>query len=120
MSLRGSQVPYIAIVHIPDHTAAEWFIAEQQFTLNTRMVGLFEYPERKDLTCQGTCVVKHTGQWTRDRKGFMKCAICGKRNRKMRTWLINSLFDFLGANLYEKAPAVFRTPEGYGSFADND
>lgn len=110
-------MPYIAIVHVPDHTADE--ILDQQHTLEqiygSRLVGLFEYPNRVELKCSGGCVVKHTGSWVRDPKGFMKCAICGSRNKRMRRWLIGHLFDLLGANLYENPPAAFRTPEGYGS-----
>lgn len=113
---------FIAIIHIPDHTADD--VISQTHTLEqiygSRLVGVFNYPNRRELTCRGTCVTKKTGAWSRDRMGFMRCSICGARNRRVRQWLINSLFDYLGANLYPKAPAAFRTPDGYGSYADND
>lgn len=108
-------MPYIAIIHVPDHTAASRVVERFSHGDAGRMVGLFEFPERRELTCTGGCTVKHTGSWIRDKKGFMKCAICGSRNRRVRKWLIGHLFDLLGANLYKDAPAAFRTPEGYGS-----
>lgn len=108
-------MPYIAIVHIPDHTIPPNIVAaEIEVNAGARVVGVFDFPNRSELKCSGSCVVKHTGQWVRDPRGFMKCAICGSRNRRLRKWLIGHLFDLLGANLYENAPAAFRTPEGYG------
>lgn len=113
-------MPYIAIVHVPtDHTTIA-DIVDQKHTLEqiygSRLVGIFEYPHyRKDLKCLGSCVRKGMSSWSRDPKGFMYCNICGSRNRRLRRWLIGHLFDLLGANLYEGAPAAFRTPEGYGS-----
>lgn len=77
------------------------------------MVGIFEYPTRKNIGCTG-CLRKGTEAWVRDPGGFMKCGVCGKRNKRIRQFLTNALFDFLGANLYPEAPAAFRTPEGYG------
>jgi hypothetical protein len=111
-------MPFIAVIHI-DGTTPPGDILAQQHTLEqiygSRLVGLFEYPERKDIGCTGNCSGKgRLSSFSRDPRGFMKCNICGKRNRKVRTWLTGALFDFLGANLYPKAPAVFRTPEGYG------
>lgn len=116
-------MPYIVIVHVPDHTPDA--VIDQQHTLEqiygSRLVGIFEYPGRSDLKCTGGCVAKHTGSWVRDPRGFIKCAICGSRNKRTRRWLIGHLFDLLGANLYRDAPAAFRTPEGYNnSHADND
>lgn len=108
-------MPYIAIVHIPDHTADPSIIAaEIEVNAGARVVGIFDYPARNQLTCTGSCARKGMNAWGRDPLGFTKCTVCGKRNRKTRQWLINALFDFLGANLYEDAPAAFRTPEGYG------
>lgn len=114
-------MPYIAIVHVPDHTTAERFIEKMEGTSDReRIVGLFNFPNRKDLTCAGSCARKGMNAWGRDRLGFVKCTVCGKRNKRMRQWLIGALFDYLGANLYEDAPVAFRTPEGYGPVADND
>jgi hypothetical protein len=114
-------MPYIAIVHIPDHTTAQRIIARLEHGDSGRIVGLFDYPTKSQLTCTGSCARKGMSAWGRDRMGFMKCVVCGKRNRSMRQWLIGSLFDFLGANLYEGAPTAFRTPEGYGTPpANND
>lgn len=114
-------MPFLAIIHIDDHTAvgdpavAEVALEQSNLPKDARIVGIFEYPVRRDLGCTGTCTGKgRLSQFIRDPKGFMKCGICGKRNRRLRTWLTASLFEFLGANLYEGAPATFRTPEGYG------
>lgn len=104
-------MPFIALVYVDDHTAK----AIQDGEINvggwggvSRFVGLFIWPERKDIGCTG-----HSG-WTRDKLGFMKCGTCGKRNKCIRRFFINSLFDHLGANHYSKAPAAFRTHEDYG------
>jgi hypothetical protein len=112
-------MPFIAIVHVPDHTTP-WVINTMitpTLPEGYRLVGVFDFPNRSELKCSGSCTVKHTGQWVRDRRGFMKCGICGYRNKRLRRWLIGHLFDLLGANLYEDAPAAFHTPKG---FADND
>jgi hypothetical protein len=107
---------HIAIIHIPDHTTGD--IIDQAHTLEqiygARVVGIFEFPNRSELKCTGSCTRKGSGAWSRHQKGYMKCSICGSRNRRMRHWLTGALFDWLGANLYPQAPALFRTPEGYG------
>lgn len=115
-------MPFIAVIHIDDHTAvgdpavAQVAIEQANLPKGVRIVGIFEYPERKDIGCTGNCTTKgRLSSFSRDPRGFMKCNVCGKRNRKVRTWLTGALFDFLGANLYKDAPAVFRTPEGYGN-----
>lgn len=107
-------MPFIAIIHVPDgphhpDSLEYWALPE-----GYRLVGVFDYPNRVELKCTGTCTVKHTSQWVRDKRGFMKCGICGLRNKRLRRWLIGHLFDLLGANLYPEAPVAFRTPEGYG------
>ena len=109
-------MPFIAIIHVPDHTADA--IRTVPLPAGHTLVGIFDYPHyRKDLKCGGTCTVKNTGAWRRDPRGFMKCSICGSRNRNLRRWLIGALFDWLGSNqLGDEAPAAFRTPEGYGPF----
>jgi hypothetical protein len=110
---------YIAIIHVPDHTTATDII-NSAAPINVladqgRLVGMYEFPNHRENTCRGYCTVKNTGAWTRDRKGFMKCAICGSRNKKIRRWFTEALFDWFGANLMgSNAPALFRTPEGYG------
>jgi hypothetical protein len=109
-------MPLIAIVHITtDHTAD---VIDQVHTLEqiygSRVVGIFDYPARSELKCNGSCVRKGSGAWGRDPRGFMRCSVCGSRNRKVRQWFIRHIFDLLGANLYPEAPAAFRTPEGYG------
>lgn len=82
---------------------------------DARPVAVFRYPTRRELTCRGFCMDGKLSPWTRDRLGFMKCAVCGSRHRKTRSRLIGALFDYLGANLINhNAPAAFRTPEGYG------
>ena len=111
----------LAIIHIPDHTAvADVVDSAGQMTstmaYDGRVVGVFDFPNRRDLQCPGTCTRKGSGAWSREHiGGWMKCSICGSRAKKMRQWLIGSLFDLLGANLInDQAPAAFRTPEGYG------
>jgi hypothetical protein len=103
----------IAIIHLSDHTADD--IRDANLPPGHTLVGLFDYPRRIELKCTGTCVRKGSGAWSRDPRGFIKCSVCGSRNRKMRSWLIGHLFDLLGANLInDSAPAAFKTPEGYG------
>lgn len=107
----------IAIIHIADdHTADGIMSPDIEWPPGSRLVGLFVYPPhpgRKGTTCLGGCV-KGRG-WGRGKEGWMRCGGCGRRNPNIRRWLINSLFDLLGANLYPEAPAAFRTPEGYGN-----
>jgi hypothetical protein len=108
---------FIAVIHIDGTTPPDALMSDEiQWPDGSRLVGIFAYPGRRELGCSGTCTGKgRLSAFARDHSlGFMKCKICGMRNRKVRTWLTNALFDFLGANLYPKAPAVFRTPEGYG------
>lgn len=109
----------LAIIHLPDHTADDVpNLADITLTDGAlRIVGLYEFPShRGDIKCIGNCVRGKTGAWTRDPRGFMKCAICGSRNKRIRRWFTEALFDWFGANLLgDKAPALFRTPDGYGS-----
>jgi hypothetical protein len=107
---------YLAIVHVPDHTTDDAFdhIATDVEQYGARLVGVFEFPNRSELKCTGGCTRKGSGAWSRHEKGFIKCSICGSRNRRMRSWFVRSLFDWFGANLYPNAPALFQTPEGYG------
>ena len=111
-------MPFIALIHI----RADQPTAEDMLTAplppGAQWVGLFSFPDRVEMKCRGNCVRKGSSAWRRDRMGFVKCGICGSRNRMVRRWLVSALFDFLGANLYEDAPAVFRTPDGYGSSRD--
>lgn len=100
----------LAIIHIADHTTADDMVSAS-LPPGAQWVGLFEYPARRELKCTGNCTRKGSGAWSRDSRGFMRCSICGSRNRKLRQWVISALFDFLGTNLYENAPAAFRTPD---------
>lgn len=107
---------YIAIVHVPDdHTADDIIegVEVNEWPPRSRLVGLFEYPARRDLVDHPNCFLNGKQPWVRDRLGFMKCGVCGKRNKRVRRFLIEALFDYLGANLYPEAPATFRTPEGF-------
>lgn len=108
-------MPFIAIIIVPDHTTA-MDIMSATLPPDHRLVGVYEFPNRSELTCTGNCVRKGTGAWGRDKRGFMKCAICGSRNRNIRRWFAGGLFDWFGANLYPQAPKLFQTPEGYGSY----
>ena len=115
-------MPSIAIIHIAgDHTNADALMSEDiVWPSGARLVGIFDYPAKSELKCHGTCTVKKSGQWGRDPRGFMKCKVCGYRNRKMRGWLMNALFDYLGANISSAAPSAFKTPEGSGLTPGND
>lgn len=115
-------MPFIAIVHIPDHTPIASALDPEEIGIHldldlrpsgAKVVGLYNFPNKSELTCTGNCVRKGSGAWTRDKSGFMKCAICGSRNKKIRRWFAGGLFDWFGANIYPHAPALFRTPEGY-------
>lgn len=118
----------IAIVHFPDHTAGatidpqttgEYLNLDLQQS-GGRVIGIYAFPGRSELKCSGACVRKGSGAWGRDKMGFMKCSICGFRNKRLRKWFVGALFDWFGANLYPEAPALFRTPEGYGPTREND
>jgi hypothetical protein len=111
-------MPFIALVYVDDHTAESIRSGDSPWEGSARTVGLFRYPEKKDIGHAPTCKSK---AWSRDPGGWMCCAGCRKRNPKIRQFVINALFDFLGGNSYPGAPAAFRTPVGYvESFADND
>lgn len=110
---------FIAIVHVPDGPHPDGIVERiAELPDGYRLVGLFDFPNRAQLKCAGGCIRKNTSPATRDPMGFMKCSVCGYRNRKMRQWLLGALFDFLGANQYEGAPAAFRTPDHYGPSRD--
>lgn len=105
----------IAIIHISDdHTADD--MVGSPLPPGARWVGHFVYPTKTEPTCTGGCSKRMVG-WGRDKAGWMRCAGCGRRNPNVRQWLIKSLFDLLGANLYPDAPRAFRTPDGYGNDA---
>lgn len=110
-------MPYIAIVHIPDDHTADAIIAGElpAGRREMKIVGLYDFPNRSELKCTGYCVRKGTGAWTRDRRGFMKCAICGSRNKRVRQWLARGLFDHFGANKLKREDTVglFANPEGW-------
>ena len=113
----------IAIVHLPDHTAddVETLLDADgnmsgEFTADGVIVAVHEWPNRAEVRngCYGCAKGKLSG-WVRHSKGYMVCMTCGKRNPKVRRWFIGGLFDWFGANLLgNNAPALFRTPEGYG------
>lgn len=114
----------IAIVHIRDHTTPDEVVS-QRHTLEqiygSRLVGLYEFPDRSETRCKGNCTHRGTGAWGRDPHGFMRCSICGSRNQNIRRWFVGGLFDWFGANLLgDKAPGLFRTPDGYGNQSRND
>jgi hypothetical protein len=110
---------HIAIVHVPDGPHADGIATRLNEDLpdGYRLVGIFIYPARRDCVDHPNCSINGKAAWSRDKMGWMKCGVCGKRNKRVRRFLIEALFDFLGANLYEGAPAAFRTPEGYGDSA---
>lgn len=109
----------IAIIHIrDDHTADDMMTAS--LPPGARWVGFYQFPDRAELKCSGYCTRKGTSAWGRDKLGFMRCSICGSRNKKIRRWFVGALFDYFGANLYPDAPALFRTPEGYGPPRDTN
>jgi hypothetical protein len=113
---------FIALVHIPDHTAEHVIermgVVERfnELPEGSRWVGLYEFPDRVELRkgCTGCTAGRKTTAWTRHKKGHMMCANCGGRNPNVRRWFVGGLFDWFGANLYPLAPALFRSPEGYG------
>jgi hypothetical protein len=121
-ALWSNLMALIAIVHIPDHTADDAQVLFKRngemtsnFAASGRIVGLYEFPHLRKLKCNGYCTHKNSGAWHRDGLGFIKCRICGSRNKNIRKWFAGALFDWFGANLIgDDAPALFRTPEGYG------
>lgn len=113
-------MPFIAMVYVDDHTADAIRSGDAPWEGSGRSVGLFRWPTNREIGCTG-CTKNGKFMWLRDPIGFMKCGVCGKRNRRVRRFFINALFDHLGANhLGDNAPAAFRTPDGYGPHVDND
>lgn len=114
-------MPFLALIYIDDHTADGVRRSGQmtgEMAASGKIVGLFRYPERKDIGHAPGC---KSHAWSRDPGGWMCCSECRRRNGKIRQFLRNALFDFLGGNTLPDAPPAFRTPEGYiESFADND
>jgi hypothetical protein len=113
-------MPLIAIIHLPDHTAVggitEDIAALPDNIPGAMLVAVHEFPNRAELRqgCLGCGKGKMVG-WGRHRKGYMVCGTCGGRNPKVRRWFTGALFDWFGANLLgDNAPALFRTPDGYG------
>lgn len=112
-------MPFIALVYIPDDHTAACFMEDPPFTSDDglRLVAVHEFPDRVELKngCKGcTPPGRKVVGWGRSKRGHVVCGGCGKRNPKVRQWFIGALFDWFGANLYPNAPAIFRTPEGYG------
>jgi hypothetical protein len=113
----------IAVIHIADGPHPDG-VADRISDLpeGYRLVGIYDFPDRMELRrgCTGCTTGKRKIQgWTRHKNGYMMCASCEGRNPNLRRWFTGGLFDWFGANLYRHAPALFRTPEGYGP-RDND
>lgn len=116
---------HIAIIHVLDDHTADAIVAGEigvsSWGTGTRIVGLYNFPNRAELKCSGTCTRKNSGAWSRSPLGFMKCSICGSRNKRLRRWFVEAMFDWFGANLIgDSAPALFRTPDGYGPNRSRD
>lgn len=107
---------YIALVYVRDDDTAQAIIKGElpMSRKEVRYVGLYRWPTRDELTCDGCSSRKGNG-WGRSPQGWMRCSTCGGRSRKVRRWLVGALFDWFGANLLPDPPATFRTPEGYGN-----
>lgn len=114
-------MPFIAIFHIPDDHTADAIVAGElpASRKEMRIVGLYEFPKRGAFTCDG-CTSRKGNGWRRNRSGYLECSTCGGRSKRVRPWFAGGLFDWFGANLLgEKAPALFRTPDGYGPRDDD-
>lgn len=109
-------MPRLALVYIPDnHTPDDVALHMVGTPDSYRLVGLYDLPKRSQLTCPGSCPMRNDRGWTRDPFGFMKCGVCGSRNKRIRRAITDALFDWLGANLLgQEAPALFRTHPDYG------
>ena len=118
-------MPFLAIVWCRDRDAVREVYAANhpdakridRTPPSRRIVGIFAFPRKDELTCTGFCTARgrKIGGWSRHIRGWMICAICGNRHRDTLKRLRGSLFDYLGANLMkDKAPAAFRTTPGYG------
>lgn len=112
-------MPLVAIIHIADGSDD---IRESALPPGHTLVALHEFPSRLELSqgCLGCGKGKVVG-WGRSKLGYVCCGTCGRRNPSVRKWFRGALFDWFGANLLgNSAPALFRTPDGYGPHADND
>jgi hypothetical protein len=112
-------MPFLTIVWCRDPDAVRKVYAANHPEDETghRIVGVFSFPRKEELTCTGFCTARgwKVGGWTRHIRGWMICGVCGQRHRDTFKRLRGSLFDYLGANLMgDKAPALFRTTPGYG------
>lgn len=106
-------MPFIALLYVSDDDTANAIRAgELPVTRKEiRYVGLYRWPTKADLRCNG-CTSRKGNGWRRSREGWMECSTCGGRDRKVRRWIIGGLFDWLGCNLLRRVdtPRVFQNP----------
>lgn len=105
-------MPFVAVFHVPDDHTADALLSGELGTKNMGMhfVGLFNYPDKADLTCPGTCMGRGArAHSVRDEDGAMICSNCGGQSPIIRELLMRAFRDYLGRNLFRKAPKAFRT-----------
>ncbi len=105
---------YIAIVYVPDDHTADAIVSGElgvsRWGRGVRFVGLFRYPTRDDLQCDGTCTGRGSrAHSVRDEDGRMVCSQCGSQHKAIRHLLLRALYDYLGRNLFDNAPKAFNT-----------
>lgn len=111
-------MPFLAIVYVPDHTAADRIVERYSRGGAGRIVGLYRW-NRKPESCTG-CGGKMEA-WGRHRHGHLVCGTCNRPHRLARRRLIGAIFDYLGSNLLprESTPIVFRNPDGWDVSRDD-
>jgi hypothetical protein len=108
-------MPFLAIVYVRDRTAADRIVERYAHGDAGRIVGLYNWPKKDELTCKGFCATRRGMGWSRHREGHMICAVCGSRHIQTRRRLVGALLDYLGVNLMKRSttPPAFRNPEGW-------
>lgn len=109
-------MPFLAIVYLPDRQSADSMMSpDVLLPKGVKLVGVYEWPRKEQLTCKGFCATRKGMGWSRHRKGHMVCVVCGGRHVHTRRRFVGALLDYLGINLLDggSTPPAFRNPEGW-------
>lgn len=114
-------MPFIVMLYVPDADDVRGLvkaISESDLTTDhIRTAGIYRWPLKADLSCQGFCSNKnHASPWRRNVRGHMECGVCGGRHVHTRKRFIGALLDYLGMNLLPRSntPKVFQNPDRWG------
>lgn len=89
----------------------------ERFLHNTseRAVGMYEDPKGKECRCKNQPAKDHGWGEHHNYWGWQRHGFCGRAGKWWRRGYGRRLFLALGVNLLgDKAPAIFRSPQGWG------